>query len=97
MHVGVCRLTFHLPGNGSLKGKRHVAHSLISRLRQRFNLSVAEVDAQDTWQTLVVGFACVSNQTQHANQMLDTVLDYVERLHLDAELIDVQREMLAGV
>ncbi len=97
MQIGVCRLTFHLPENRSLKGKRQVAHSLLSRVRRRFNVSAAEVEAQEAWQTLVVGIACVSNEAQHVNQVLDTVLDYVQGLHLDAELVDVQRETVAGV
>ena len=97
MQIGLCRLTFHLPGNGSLKGKRQVSHSLLSRVRRRFNVSAAEVEAQEAWQTLVVGIACVSNEALHANQMLDAVLDFVQGLHLDAELVDVQRETVAGV
>ena len=45
MHIGSCRMTFYLPGNDSLKGKRQVSRSLMTKLRQKFNLSVAEVDA----------------------------------------------------
>ena len=97
MHLGVCRLTFHLPENGSLKGEHQVAHSLISRLRQRFNLSVAEVDGQEAWQRLVVGVACVSNQVSHANEVLDSVIHYVYGMHFDAELVDIQRGVLDGV
>ena len=97
MEIGAARLTFHLAHNGSLKGKRQVARSLTTRLRQKFNVAVAEVDAQDKWQVLVLGVACVSNQVYHANQMLDAVLHYVEATHLDAELVEVQRETLGGV
>ncbi len=97
MYVGVCRLTFHLPANGSLKGKRQVAHSLITRLRQRFQVAAAEVDGQDRWQILVVGVSCVSNEAQHASRVVDSVVSYVEGLHIDAELIDIQREVLDGV
>ena len=97
MQVGVCRLTFRLHGNDSLKGKRQVAHSLIPKLRQRFKVAAAEVDAQDEHQRLVVGIACVSNGNRHANEVLDNVLDYVQGMHIDAELVDVDRETLNGV
>ncbi len=97
MYLGVCRLTFRLPENASLKGKRQVAHSLISRLRQRFNLSVAEVDGQEAWQRLVVGLSCVSNEAHHASEMIDAAIRYAHGLRLDAELVDVQRETMNGV
>ena len=97
MEIGVIRLTFHLSDNNSLKGKRQVSRSLISRLRQKFNVAVAEVDGQDLWQTLVVGVVCVSDKQYHANKMLDTVLRYVNALPLDAELVDVERETIGGV
>ena len=92
MEIGTAQLTFHLPHSTSLKAKRQVAHSIISRLRQRFNLSVAEVEGQDRWQILVVGMACVSNHHQHVNEMLDAAIAFVHGLHLDAELVEVERE-----
>ena len=97
MQIGTARLTFHLPYNNSLKGKRQLSQSLISRLRQRFNVSVAEVDGQELWQLLVLGIASVSNQNSHANQVLDEVLAYVRGLQLDAELVGVERDILPGV
>ena len=97
MHIGAARLTFHLPQNGSLKGKRQVTRSLIERVRRRFNVAMAEVDANERWQTLVLGVTCVSNQAQHANQMLDTVLEYVQSTRLDLDLVEVEREIIGGV
>ena len=92
MHVEVARLTFHLPTSNSLKAKRRVSQALASRLRQKFNLSVAEVDGQDRWQTLVLGMACVSSQAQHAARMLETALAYAQSLRLDAQLVEVERD-----
>ena len=97
MHVGVCRLTFHLPGNDSLKGKRHVSRSLIERLRQRFNMAVAEVDALDRHQTLVIGLTCISNEAAHVSEMIDSALRFAQGQHVDAELIDVQRDIIDEV
>ena len=94
MHIGAARLTFHLHGNDSLKGKRQVSRSLIGKLRQRFNLAVAEVDAMDRHQTLVIGITCVSNQAGHADEMIDAALKYVDGRRGDAELVDVERSVL---
>lgn len=96
MHVGICQLTFHLPGNGSLKDKRQVSRSLISRLQTRFHLAAAEVAANDQHQSLVIGLACVSNDARHADEMLDAAIRFAENHHLDAELVDVQREIIDG-
>ena len=96
MHIGSARLTLRLPGNDSLKGKRHVAKSLVTRLRQRYNLSISEVDTQDAWQTLVLGVACVGINGGKADSTLDRVIAFIEASRLDVELIDVQREVAEG-
>lgn len=77
MVVGVCRITLSIPGNDSLKGKRAVVRPLLDRVRARFNVAAAEVDALDSLRTAVLGFAVVSNDGAHANSMIDTVADFV--------------------
>ena len=96
MYIGSCRLTFHLSGNNSLKGKRHVSRSLITKLRQKFNLSVAEIDAIDVHQTLMIGMSCVSKDAFHAENLIEAAVRWVEVQHIDAELIEVEREMIYG-
>ena len=91
MRVGVLVLTLHLPGCGSLKEKRHRLKPLIHRLRKEFNVSVAEVDAQDVWQTAVIACTTVSNSGSHAQQVLQGVLGWVERSW--AEGLVVREEM----
>ena len=93
MYIGSCCMTFRLSGNNSLKGKRHVSRSLITKLRQKFNLSVAEVDAIDVHQTLVIGMACVSKDAFYAENLIDAAVRWVEVQHIDAELIEVERDM----
>lgn len=78
-------LTFHIPHAGSLKDKRQVARSLIDQARKRFNVSIAEVDTQDTHRTLTIGLAVVSADADHALRSLNTVVDFLEQ-HADAEL-----------
>lgn len=97
MHIGACQLTYRLHGNGSLKGKRQVSRSLISRLRQRFNLAVAEVDGLDEHQRLVIGLTCVSNDAAHASEMIDAAIRFAASPHINAELVDVEREIIDGV
>ncbi len=94
MHVGICRLTYRLPGNDSLKGKRQVSRSLITRLRQRFNVAAAEVDGIDQHQLLVIGLSCVSNDVRHTSEMLDAVVKFAGNHHIDAELVDVERDII---
>ena len=96
MYICTARLTFHLPGNDSLKGKRMVSRSLITRLRQRFNLSVAEVDAIDGHQTLVIGMTCVSGDDGYAGEQLAAAIRFVEQQHVDAELVGVERDVMDG-
>ena len=76
--VGTCELSFHLADNHSLKGKRQVSRSLVQRVRNRFNVSVAEVSDQDRWQTLSIGVSCVTDDARHANEILSKVVDYLE-------------------
>ncbi|MCH7511312.1 MAG: DUF503 domain-containing protein [Chloroflexi bacterium] len=93
MIVGVCRVSLRLPENGSLKGKRQVVRSLTTRLRNKFNVAVAEVADNDRWQIATIGVTCVSNDARHAQEMLDRVVSYIERSRLDAELIESEIEV----
>ena len=97
MHVGVCRLSLRLPGNQSLKGKRQVARSLTSRVRGKFNVAIAEVDDNELWQRLTLGITCVSNDPRHANEILSSVVHYIEETRPDLELLDYELEMISGV
>ena len=93
MIVGVCTIDLHLPGIGSLKGKRQVLLSLKERIKNTHNVSIAEVEANDLWQRAVLGVACVSNDGRHARQMLDAVVNEV-RANPSVELIEHHVELL---
>ena len=88
MVVGACRVTLRLPENASLKGKRQLVLSLSQRLRNKFNVAVAEVGDNDRWQIATLGITCVSNDGRHAREQLDTVVRYIETSRLDAELLE---------
>ena len=96
MFVGCLRLTLTLAENGSLKGKRALVRRVRDRLRARFNLAVAEVDTQDVWQVATLAVVCVSNERAHAHTMLMNALHFLERMRLDAEISDVETEILQG-
>jgi uncharacterized protein YlxP (DUF503 family) len=95
MHVGVARIALHLAENGSLKGKRMVVKSITQRVRNRFNVAVAEVETQDAWQVATLGIVSISDDRRHVNEMLNKVLDFIESERLDAEVGDVQLELIA--
>ncbi len=96
MHIGLLRLSLRLPGNDNLKGKRRVVHSVVSRLRTKFNVSVAEVDHMDSWQRITLGVTCVSNDGRHANSMISSVIRFVEKTHGEIEILDYEIEILDG-
>ena len=97
MQVGICRLSLHLHASQSLKDKRQVASSIVSRVNSRFKVSIAEVDDNELWQRLTLGISCVSNNGRHANEVLSKVVEYVQEISGDAELLDYELELLTAL
>ena len=97
MHIGVCRIMLHLPDSASLKDKRRVARSLSARIRNTFNVAVAEVADQELWQRLTLAVCCVSTESAHANEMVSKVGVFIEESRQDLELLDYQTEIISGV
>jgi len=97
MIVGVARVTLALPAAQSLKDKRSVVKSLLARLQNRFNVSAAEVAAQDTWGTAVIGITCTSTSAGHADEMLAGVLRFVETNGAEYYVTDVQTETITAL
>ena len=94
INVGVCRVWLRMPENASLKDKRQVLRSLMQRVRNKFQVAIAEVDAQDEWQMACLGISYVSGSEQHANQVLSKVVEFIEQTRMDAELLDYELEVL---
>lgn len=92
MHVSVCEIQLRLPENHSLKGKRQVVKSIITRLQNKFNVSIAEVENQDLWQLATLGVACVSNHRRHADETLANVVKFIAQNYPDVELLSSQVE-----
>ena len=89
MYVLSAKLTFNIPCAQSLKNKRQVSRSLVQKVRQRYNVAVAEVDTQDSHQTLSLGIAVVSGEYSNAQKLLDEVIRFME-LHEEAEFRAVE-------
>ena len=77
MLVGLLTVTIHLQGIDSLKGKRGIVKSLVQRLQSRFNVSAAEISAQDSKQLAAVGIAVVSNDGRHLDEQLDKIVNFI--------------------
>ncbi|UCG57237.1 MAG: DUF503 domain-containing protein [Phycisphaerales bacterium] len=77
MLVGVMTAQLSMQGITSLKGKRSIVKSLIGRLKSRFNISIAEVDHQDTKSSAVVAIAIVSNDGRFIDQQFDAILKFM--------------------
>jgi uncharacterized protein YlxP (DUF503 family) len=92
--VGVVTLEIRLENSHSLKDKRHVVEGLKTRLRAKFNVSVAEVDYQDLWQRAALAAVTVSSDHAHAEKVLRSVEDEVVSL-LGGELAGATVEWLA--
>lgn len=91
MAVGLVTLELHLSHARSLKDKRQILERLKSRLRARFNVSVAELDHQELWQRATVGIVSVSNTPGHLAEVLEAVAVESERL-LGRDLIETHIE-----
>jgi uncharacterized protein YlxP (DUF503 family) len=91
--VSRLRVQFLLPGCNSLKEKRFVLSSLKKRLRNRFNVSVCEIDYQDKWQRSELGLAMVATTRRGADTVVQAVLSFLER-ERRIVLIDTEKEFV---
>jgi uncharacterized protein YlxP (DUF503 family) len=80
MSVGLLTLELHLAEAQSLKDKRQVLRSLKDRLRAHFNVAVAELDFEDTWQRSVIGVVTLANEDHHVEETLQRVLAEADNL-----------------
>lgn len=93
MVAGIGVITFRIHECHSLKGKRKVVKSIISRIRNAYNASVAEVGANDIHQRSEIGFSIVGNDRRRVNSVLDRIIDFADDLEL-AEIIDSQIDII---
>ncbi|MBP8613825.1 MAG: DUF503 domain-containing protein [Firmicutes bacterium] len=93
MVVGQCLLDIRLFGMHSLKDKRRVTKSLVSKLQQRFGVSCAEVGANECWGRVLLGIAVVTNQESHALDILNKAVLWIED-NIDGEVVDFHIDII---
>ncbi len=94
MPVGLLTLQVLIPGCSSLKEKRSRLKPLLARLHREFNISVAEIDHLDAWNSAVLACALVSNSHGHTQRALQNVLAWVESYWPDVTVVDDRIEIL---
>lgn len=93
MHIGILQFTIDIPHAESLKDKRRVVKSMKDKLRQRFNVSIAEIEDHDSWTVGTLGVAMVGTDVPYLNGALDKIVDALEEWR-DATLDDHQIEII---
>ncbi|MDE0317181.1 MAG: DUF503 domain-containing protein [Candidatus Poribacteria bacterium] len=91
MHIGVCKIKLYLPESQSLKEKRRVIKSIIARLKNRFNVAIAEIEAQDIHQSAVLGAVTVANEVKFVDKILAQCVKFIEE-NSSVVLIDYETE-----
>jgi uncharacterized protein YlxP (DUF503 family) len=94
MAIGILKLQLHLPGCGSLKEKRGRLQPLINKLHRDFNLSVAEIEHLDVWQSAGLACALVSNDRRHLDRSLQHVVNWLDANWPDVEVVNDEIELL---
>lgn len=93
MIIGCMRIRLYAAWVHSLKEKRMIVKSIISKCQNKFNISIAEVEDQDIHQTIGLGISCVTTDKSHANSILDEVLNFIES-SFETEIVDYEIELL---
>jgi len=93
MVVGTLKIEFMLFDNRSLKGKRKVVKSMVDKVKARFNVSIAEVGANDKWQKIELGISAVGNDRRHIDSSLNHILNFLDSLCL-AEIVNTEMDII---
>jgi hypothetical protein len=93
MVVGTGKIKFKLYGVSSLKEKRSIVKSIINRIKKKFNISIAEIDYNDSHLWAQIGFSIIGNDSRLVNSKLDKVLNMADDLGL-AQIADTQIEII---
>jgi hypothetical protein len=93
MIVGTLVVELYIREATTLKDKRRVLKSIIDRIKNKFNVSIAEVDRQGSWQRATLGIACISNETNHVQSTLSNVAKFISSLGT-AEVLSIETEII---
>lgn len=93
MFIGILEIKIMIFSSNTIKEKRQVVKSLLERVKSRFNFSAAEISHQDILNLAGLGFSCVSNDTKHADEMMDKLIHFLENDYR-YEIIEIRREII---
>jgi uncharacterized protein YlxP (DUF503 family) len=79
MRIGISKVTFSLPGSFSLKDKRQINQSLISKIRKKFNVSIVEVDYRNSYRRSLIAIVAVNTDKQHLDATLSRVVEFISK------------------
>jgi uncharacterized protein YlxP (DUF503 family) len=94
MILGTAELRLHIPEAQSLKDRRRVVKSIVQRVRNRFDVAIADVDEQPQWQVVTLGVVAVANSSNHVETVVQQVINFVEQNIQSGYLTDVHTEVL---
>ena len=92
MNIAAMTFRLHAPWVHSLKEKRMIVQSLVAKLQNRFHVSAAETEEQDTHQILVIGVAAIVPHNAMADSLMEEISRFVEE-NCDAEILEETREI----
>ncbi|MBI1987530.1 MAG: DUF503 domain-containing protein [Nitrospinae bacterium] len=93
MKIGICVVDLYIPNNHSLKGKRQVLKSIKDRVKNRFNVSLAELDEHDKWQRSSLGIVTISNESKQVDSVLNNVMNFIQSSY-EVQVLDYRIELL---
>jgi len=93
MIIGLLVLDIHFPQARSLKDKRHSLHRIKDRVKQKYNVALAELDFQDKWQRAQIGLVTISNEKQLVENMLNRIRDDIQEM-FEGEVLSAQIQLL---
>lgn len=96
MLIGICKVKLIIPENHSLKGKRQILSSLINRIRNKYQVAIAEVEQHDNWQLATLGISAVSNEGRHLESLFSNIIRHIEENSGEYHLHDHSHEILSG-
>jgi uncharacterized protein YlxP (DUF503 family) len=93
LYIGILKLDLFLSEPQSLKDKRRIVKSLTDKLRNKFNMAVAQIGKLDSWNNCELGLTCISNNAGHADSMMNSVVDFIENQGT-VDILDIRTEII---
>jgi len=93
MVVGILRLVLFIGKSNSLKAKRMVLHSLRSRLRNKFNIAISEVDDEDKWQKSTLAIVGMNKDRRYIDRQFSEIINFIENFN-QVSIVDYEMQML---